>query len=189
MSAGSFDLMSLPRGRKRRRLSLRMPSIRTGPFGGGLGLLVVVVGLIAIGVGWNGMAGAGGQVNHVSDLRAQLPWLISGGVLGLALVVFGAALIVVHNARADRARLEAKLDELIVAANRTPTASGAGSAPGPTAAGAEMFVVGGGTYHRPDCRLVDGRDDVARVTARETTERGLRACRVCGPATTETVVL
>jgi hypothetical protein len=52
MSASSFDLMSLPGAKtKRRRFALRVPRIRTGPFGGGVGLLVVVVGLVAIGLG------------------------------------------------------------------------------------------------------------------------------------------
>src|SRR3954464_13132397 len=97
---------------------MSMPRLRPGAFGGGLGLLVVAAGLLVIGIGWNGAAGAGGAINRVPTLSAQLPWLLSGGILGLGLVVFGAALVIVHNARVDRARLESKLDELVDAVGR-----------------------------------------------------------------------
>jgi hypothetical protein len=64
------------------------------------------------------MAGGGGEINGVPNLNAQLPWLVSGGLLGLAFVVFGSAILVAHNARVDRARLEAKLDEMTAALDR-----------------------------------------------------------------------
>ena len=186
MSANPLDvnsLSSLSGQGKRRRLGLRMPQLRTGPLGGGLGVLVIALGLLAIGIGWNGAAGAGGQVNNVTDLRAQLPWLISGGVLGLALVVFGAALIIVHNARTDRARLELKLDQLVEAVTRS---GGQGGVAAPQSA-AGLFVAGGTAYHRPDCRLVQGREDVAYVTGTEAGQRDLRACRVCKPESVESL--
>jgi hypothetical protein len=44
-------------------------------------------------------------------------------VLGLAFVVFGSAILVAHNARVDRARLEAKLDEMSAALERSATAA------------------------------------------------------------------
>ena len=97
---------------------MKLPRLRPGAFGGGLGLVVVAVGLLVIGIGWNGAAGAGGEINGIPTLSAQLPWLLSGGILGLGLVVFGAALVIVHNARVDRARLESKLDELVEAVGR-----------------------------------------------------------------------
>src|SRR5437773_823039 len=103
---------------KRRQFDLRKLNVRPAAFGGGLGLVLVAIGLLAIGIGWNGAAGAGGQVKGVTDLRAQLPWLLSGGLLGVALVIFGAAMVIVHNARVDRSRLEAKLDELVDAVSR-----------------------------------------------------------------------
>jgi hypothetical protein len=165
---------------KRRRLSLRMPNIRLSGFGGGIGLLLVAAGLLAIGIGWNGAAGAGGQIKGVTDLRAQLPWLLSGGLLGVALVTFGAAMLMVHNARIDRSRLEAKLDELVDAVSR-----GAGVAAPTSAAG--LYVAGGASYHRPDCRLVGSREDVTYVTASEAAANGLRPCRVCQPETADTL--
>ena len=93
--------------------------LRLGAYGSGVGVLVVAVGLLLIGLGWNGMAGGGGEINGVPNLNAQLPWLVSGGILGLALVVFGSAIVVAHNARVDRARLEAKLDDLTAALEKT----------------------------------------------------------------------
>jgi hypothetical protein len=173
--------------RSKRRLSLPRTSrgprtpLRPGAWGGGLGLLVVAAGLIVIGIGWNGAAGAGGQVRGVTDLRAQLPWLLSGGLLGLALVVFGAALVIVHNARIDRSRLEVKLDELVDAIGR----GGAAAAAPSSAAG--LYVAGGSSYHRPDCRLVDGRDDIRYVTLAEAEAAALMPCRVCRPEAAETL--
>jgi hypothetical protein len=178
----------MARSSKRRRMSLPSLSRGTGPrirpaaFGGGLGLLVVAVGLIVIGIGWNGAAGGGGQIGGVTDLRAQLPWLLSGGLLGVALVVFGAALVIVHNARLDRSRLEVKLDELVDAVTR----GAAGAGPAPTSA-AGLYVAGGSSYHRPDCRLATGRDDVRYVTADEAAAANLAPCRVCQPEVAETL--
>ena len=96
-------------------------------------------------------------------------------------MIFGAALIVVHNARADRARLEAKLDELINVTTRTATATASPAQP-QAAAPDGLLVAGGTTYHQSTCRLVQGRDDVDYVTGDQAAGRGLRACRICKPA-------
>jgi hypothetical protein len=64
------------------------------------------------------------------------------------------------------------------AAATTPYPTG----PQPTAAG--VFLAGGSAYHRPDCRLVQGRDDVTFVTEGDASVRDLKPCRVCKPAET-----
>ena len=177
MTASSYDMPSESFGsRLRGRLSI--PRVRVAGLGGGLGLLIIAVGLLVIGLGWNGMAGAGGEVNGVPNLNAQLPWLVSGGVLGLAIVVFGAAMLIVHNARTDRARLESKLDELVLALSRGGSTTSTIAAAGP----AGTFLAGGSAFHRPDCRLVQGRDDVSVVTRADAQARSLQPCRVCNPA-------
>jgi hypothetical protein len=51
------------------------------------GSLCVLLGLGAIGLGWYGAANTAREIE-------QLPYLISGGVLGLALVVLGGLLLV-----------------------------------------------------------------------------------------------
>lgn len=189
MSATPYDFTSTQTAKRR----FKLPKLGAAGFGGGLGLFIVALGLLAIGLGWNGMAGGGGEVNGVPNLNAQLPWLVSGGILGLALVVFGTAMIIVQNSRSDRARLEAKLDELVEAMGRgvatapaaaasfTPAASTSAAA-ATTAVASGTFVAGPSAYHRADCRLVQGRDDVEYVTASIAQSRSLKPCRVCKPA-------
>jgi hypothetical protein len=162
-------------GRARARLRLRLPAI--GRVSGGLGVLVVGIGILVIGIGWAGIAGPGGEVNHTPNLAAQMPYLLSGGALGLSLVVLGAALMVINAQRQDRSRLEARLEELTELMAR----SAAGAA-APAAARAGLVVAGSASYHRPDCRLVDGRTDLALMAPQEAAGAGLSACRVCRPA-------
>jgi hypothetical protein len=187
MAATPYDFTTTTYSTKKKR-RIPLPRLGAAGFGGGFGLLVIAIGLLVIGLGWNGMSGGGGEVNGVPNLNAQLPWLVSGGILGLALVVFGAAMIVVHNARTDRARLEAKLDELVAAVSRgaavaTPYPT-APQATGSQAAASGVYLAGGSAYHRPDCRLVQGRDDVTFITAGDASVRDLKPCRVCKPADT-----
>jgi methylphosphotriester-DNA--protein-cysteine methyltransferase len=44
-----------------------------------------------------------------------------------------------------------------------------------------LFAAGAASYHRPGCRLVDGREEVTYVTAGEAVSRSLTPCRVCKP--------
>jgi hypothetical protein len=142
--------------------------------GGRLGLGVMALGLLVIGLGWFGISGTGARIDGATDVRAQLPYLLSGGFLGLALVVVGAALLVAQTVRVERARtealLEARFDQLTGALGgyRLPTAP-------------EGWVVAGAAaYHRADCRLVDADLEAADYVSVETAEAsGLRPCRVC----------
>src|SRR6185503_12494998 len=87
--------------------------------GGQLGLGFVAVGLLLIALAWNGAAG-------IDFVSGQIPYLLSGGALGLGLIVLGAAMIVVQNSRKDRSILEAQLKELNVAIARLANAVGGG---------------------------------------------------------------
>jgi len=73
--------------------------------GSKLGTGLCGAGILLVFLGWNGAA-------SVDRVEAQFPYLISGGIAGLSLVVMGVGLIVVQNQRADRALLQASLREL-----------------------------------------------------------------------------
>lgn len=145
----------------------KLPRFTPGRLGGRLALLVAAAGFVAIGLGYNGAAGN-------TDLAAQLPYLVSGGFMGVSLVVMGAALLVVQGAREDRQRLESLLVQLV-------EAGPSGGAPVIPSVAEGLYATGTASYHRPDCRLVEGRDEVSYLTAEESQSRGLKACRVCQP--------
>lgn len=145
--------------------------LRWSTLGGKLGLFFCVAGLAVIWAGWNGAA-------SYNDIRKQFPYLISGGLGGLALVVIGASLMVIQSQRADRVQLEANLVELRNILERmgaVPTTNGA------EGSDAGLVVAGPNAYHRPTCKLVAGRD-LRKMPVEQAEAAGLEACRTCAPA-------
>jgi hypothetical protein len=152
--------------------------------GGQLGAACVVAGIVIIGLAWNGAA-------SLDFVQGQVPYLLSGGALGLALCVLGAALIIVQSNRRDRSLLEAQLRELNSAVARlaTAVASTAGASSGGNGGAArgrrgavEQVAVGRSSYHRPECRLAEGKD-LPLMSAEAAEAEGLSPCRICQPAT------
>jgi hypothetical protein len=143
--------------------------------GGQLGLLAIGIGIVVIVLGWNGAAGE-------FEVDAQVPYLLSGGAAGLALVGLGMALLVVQNSRRDRTLLEARFEELSRSISRL-AGTVADQAVDP--AGASTLVAAGNdSFHRLDCRLVDGKD-LPRITVHTARREGLAACRICNPPAEE----
>ena len=148
-----------------------------GAFGGIAGIVLAGLGLLAIGLGANG-------VSSNLFIQAQLPYLISGGLIGLALVILGAAMLVIQNSREDRALLEAKLD-LVAEAILEAGGRAKPAAPGDLSG---LVVAGTASYHSPGCRLVDGREQTEYLTPVEAMGRSLKPCRVCQPDSERTDV-
>jgi hypothetical protein len=151
--------------------------------GGQLGLAFAGLGLLMIALGWNGAA-------SVDFVPGQIPYLLSGGALGLGLIMLGGSFIVVQNSRRDRSLLEAQLSELNDAVTRLSAAVGAAATSGANGesnariVGAGEVVAGPTSFHRVDCRLVQGKD-LAAMTASSAQAAGLKACRICNPADSE----
>lgn len=158
---------------------MNQPGFQFGKLGGKAGLVLAALGLAAIGVGWNGAASQ-------LTILGQVPYLLSGGLIGVSLVILGAAMLVVTGAREDRAALEAKLELLADAL----LASGGGprlAAPAPQDASG-LVVAGTASYHVPGCRLVDGREETSYLTPDEARAGDLKPCRVCQPESAPTNV-
>lgn len=141
-------------------------------------IVLIGVGLLAIGIGANG-------IRSNDTIVEQMPYILTGGFVGVAFVIFGCAYLVVQNARQDRVALEAKLTELIEVLADSATGGSRTSSPGDVSG---LVAAGTASYHVPSCRLVDGREEVAYLTPAEARDRDLKACRVCQPDNANTNV-
>jgi len=128
--------------------------------GGVLGIAYCVAGFFLIFLGWNGAA-------TYDSVPAQLPYVVSGGFGGLGLIVLGSALIIAQSRRGERLVAAATAN----AAPRPATLPSAGGS----------VVAGPTSYHRPDCRVVEGLSDVVTMSAAEAASSGRTPCRVCQP--------
>jgi hypothetical protein len=68
--------------------------------------MFVVAGFVVIGLAWSGAAARGYAVY-------QLPWVVSGGLVGIALVAIGMGLLDVHIWRRQAAVRRAVLGEVV----------------------------------------------------------------------------
>jgi len=140
-------------------------------FGAKLGVLLCLAGFVLVFLGWNGAA-------SVDRLTAQFPYLISGGIGGLALVILGAILISVDTRREDGHRVEAMLAEVRDALIRLappPEEEAVDDGKGP------RVVTGHTSFHRPDCPLVAGREGLVEMSVEAALAKDLIACRICNP--------
>ena len=151
--------------------------IRWGSLGGQLGIGYCLAGVAVILLGWNGAA-------SYDRVESQMPYLISGGLAGLALVIIGAGLLVVQAQRQNRAALQSSITDLRQAIDRLieiNTGSGTPAVSGGAPEGATGVVAGPSSYHRPDCRLIEGQAGVMPMMLSTAQASGLTPCRICSP--------
>ena len=151
-----------------------------------LGYIFLAAGLIALFVGWYGAAGQ-------SIVAKQIPYVASGGLLGVVLITVGNRVFLINDLRRDSGRLD-RLEEMVaelhaVLLTRTDAvpAYAATTTAGTTAAVAEAkpfrAVKRGTIYHLPTCTMVDGKDTVS-ISKGDIASRGLKPCRICTPEAT-----
>ena len=163
------------------RLTDAVSQLRTRAVGGNLDRWMLIVGgvLMPLGVlliilGWVG-------ASRTPLPFEQTPYLISGGILGLALVVAGGFVYFAYwqtiRVRESREQAEA----LTTALARLETLLASGASTTSAAAGVTAGYVStpnGSIFHRPDCTVVAGRKDLTSVNPDKTK---LEPCRICTP--------
>ena len=138
-----------------------------------LGLATVAAGFIVIGKAWDGAASK-------NFITGQFPYLISGGFLGLGLIVTGTTLMRLATERAERQVLTAKFDEMALLLGRNLARLGI-SSNGTGPEDAAQVVAGATVYHRPECKILQGKRALTRLTLEQAAAEGLAPCRVCNP--------
>ena len=138
-------------------------------------VVLVALGFVFVYFGWDGAA-------EKDTIQQQFPYLLSGGVIGLGLIMGGLTVAIVQTLRRESAALAGKLDELADALGRVGEEVGVAVSPTAVPDHGELVMAGRTTYHRPDCRLIAGRGATQAMSPAAAASRGLSPCRICNPA-------
>jgi hypothetical protein len=147
-----------------------------------LGWILVAVGILALFLGWYGVSGE-------SLVAKQLPYLASGGLFGVALVVLGGRFMLIQDLRRDSGRLdrlETMVDELHAALLARPDAPGRVArghvgVVSPNGSSDYLVLPGGQSFHVPGCAMLEGKDKASRIKPTTAAKRGLMPCPLCEP--------
>ena len=154
------------------------------------GSILIPVGVASIILAWYGAA-------HARVDQQQIPYMVSGGFLGLGAIVAGALLYWAHwlyriYDQADLQhhqlmRSQAELRDAIlgsssgVGADRNLNGSAAVTGGGRVQARSAFVATASGTnFHRPDCPIVARRPSGLREVGGRDIDR-LQPCRICDP--------
>ena len=136
------------------------------------GAVMVPVGIALILLGWYGAA-------HKSLIIQQFPYLISGGILGLGLMITGGLAYfgywitrLVHENRDHTQQIIVAIEALGILALEEE------GGVGPVGDGMLVATATGSMLHRPDCPVVANRDGVRSVKA---DAPGFEPCKICEP--------
>jgi hypothetical protein len=144
-----------------------------------VGAVSVPLGLVFILLGYWGAA-------HVSRVIQQIPYVLSGGLLGLALVLAGGFAFFgcwLARVQRDQHRLADRVEnQTAVLADALGRIEALVAEQGPTRIGAQRLALvrtpGGSLVHKSTCSIVAGRDDVLTVAP----SADLVPCKICGPS-------
>jgi hypothetical protein len=135
-------------------------------------LVLLAAGVVFVLLGWYGSA-------HTNILTEQIPYLISGGLLGLGLIVvagvFAASAANERQARLLRSEIAAAITGFVQ--NGSPASNGTSAVD----ENAVFLLAGGHGYHVAGCPLLEGKDGVQRLSVADAQARGLAPCKLCGP--------
>ncbi len=140
-----------------------------------VGVTLIAAGLVAIVIGYLGVSGT-------VFVGLQVPYLVSGAVLGLALVFLGSVLLLVQvMTRQTRLlrRLLAEVESPAAGDIAAPAALPDDGAASPN--GAKVYAVRGGRwFHRPGCILLEGKR-ATPMSPHQADLEHLTPCRLCDP--------
>jgi hypothetical protein len=153
-----------------------------------VGWVLTALGALAILFGYLGLS-------RKAFVGEQLPYLISGGIGGMVLVIVGGVFLATEDIRRNLARVDdlqrtvGELAELVTdlhsvllalpeseEVRRERPGNGAGNGH------AALLALPDGTrYHRPGCPMVEGKPAAAPISAAAAQQRAMQPCAVCNP--------
>ena len=132
---------------------------------------LLIIGIVFVILGWYGAA-------HTNIFTEQIPYLISGGLLGVALIVVAGFLA--SSASLERANQELRRDLSRAMSSMGTGVHTNGERTAASSDGAKVLVVAGGhSYHEAGCPMVEGKDSSA-LSLRKAIDSGYVTCKLCG---------
>ena len=147
-----------------------------------LGYVLIGAGALLLLAGYLG-------VSREVIVARQIPYLVSGGLVGLGLITIGGRLLLIEDLRRDSGRLDRlekavlELHQVLLYRPDAPSLSTANATASANGAGATKLLVlpGGESFHRTDCPVVGDKTTGRSVTLETAQRKGLRACPLCQP--------
>lgn len=153
-----------------------------------------VLGYVLAGLGFLLLIIAYLGVSREVLVAKQIPYLVSGGLLGIACVTMGSRIMLIDDLRRDSGRLD-RLEQAVtelrtvllsrpdapVEVTSSRVSRNGSSASTDHLADSLLVLQGGETFHRMGCRMVANKSGVSPVTPSAAREEGLKACRLCQP--------
>ena len=136
--------------------------------------LLLVAGIIIVLLGWYGAA-------NTNILTEQVPYLISGGLLGMALIIVSAVVGSSASLERENRELRRDLTRLLSSSGNRFMGGGLAAAPrGGSDDGRVYTVPGGRSFHIAGCPIVEGKR-ASEMSLQEAMDAGHSACKLCGP--------
>ena len=150
-----------------------------------LGYVFVAIGIVLLLTAYLG-------VSREVLVAKQIPYLVSGGLFGLAFVTLGSRLLLIEDMRRDAGRLDrleravADLHAALLTRPDAPTPYAEGTVARHASNGHAqpeqvLALSGGDSFHRQDCPIVEGKDSARPLTTTAAQKKGLNACPMCQP--------
>lgn len=127
---------------------------------------LLAAGVIIIMLGWYGSA-------HTNIITEQIPYLISGGLLGLGLIILAGILAASASAGRENEELRREITRALQQAPRATAAFATAAANGH----AVFLVPGGRSYHEAGCPILEGKDGVSEVQPAQAL--AFAPCKLC----------
>jgi hypothetical protein len=152
-----------------------------------IGWVLLALAALFILFGWIGVSGT-------PVVGKQIPYVVSGGIAGMFLAVFGAYFLGTEELRRDSGRLDRlermveELHQVLLARDDAPTVPAEVADPSelafaaPSNGHAYVTLTGSDLYHRADCAMVASKANSAVLAPSTIKRRNLTPCSLCEPS-------
>lgn len=150
------------------------------------GHVLLIAGFVFLLLGYLG-------VSREVLVARQIPYLVSGGLVGVAIVAVGSRYLLVSAIQHDAERLERveeavqELRDLLLTYADEPTLSlpdeQRHTSTSPHSANPMVLVLDEGErFHWPGCAIVEGKESISAISPTVARQNGFQPCPMCDPA-------